>query len=163
MLQPENIYILRAKYEDLDRILKIQKLAFRSEAELYNDFSITPLTQSLESIQQDFKTHIFLKAIYSNEIIGSVKCAVTDNFCWIGRLIVDPDYQGNGIGRRLLEKVMEEFKDVDSFHLFTGCKSLKNLHLYESLGFVKKKEYKDEKNPEISMVELVRNNKEDIR
>ena len=36
-----------AMIEDAAEILALQKLAYRSEAEIYNDFSIQPLLQTL--------------------------------------------------------------------------------------------------------------------
>ena len=40
--------ITKALYSDLEEILALQKLAYQSEAELYDDYTIPPLTQSLE-------------------------------------------------------------------------------------------------------------------
>lgn len=53
--------ISRAVLEDLDGILRLQKRAYLSEAKLYDDYSIPPLTQSLEKIEQEFANQIFLK------------------------------------------------------------------------------------------------------
>ena len=36
---------------DIDEILDLQKLAYKSEAEIYNDFTILPLTQTLEDLK----------------------------------------------------------------------------------------------------------------
>ena len=58
----ENISISKAEYNDLDTILSLQKIAFLSEAELYGNYQIEPLHQTLESIQSDFSTYTFLKA-----------------------------------------------------------------------------------------------------
>jgi hypothetical protein len=37
----------KANYEDLADILALQKLAFRSEAAIYDEFGIPPLTEQL--------------------------------------------------------------------------------------------------------------------
>ncbi len=39
--------IERAIISDAEEILSLQKLAYRSEAEIYNDFNIPPLVQTL--------------------------------------------------------------------------------------------------------------------
>lgn len=51
--------IVKASIEDLPEILSLQKLTYRSEAEIYNDFTIQPLTQSLEEINQEFNEQLF--------------------------------------------------------------------------------------------------------
>jgi len=46
--------IKKAIYEDLVEILDLKKLAYHSEAELLNDYSIQPLTQTLTELQNEF-------------------------------------------------------------------------------------------------------------
>ncbi|MGE5457222.1 MAG: GNAT family N-acetyltransferase, partial [Methanococcaceae archaeon] len=93
----------------MTKILELQKTAFLSEAELYNDYNIEPLTQSFDSITTDFKIYTFLKAEYNSKIVGSVKARETVEFCWIGRLIVAPEFQNRGIGRKLMTHIENEF------------------------------------------------------
>ena len=64
----QNIKISEATVSDSTEILKLQRAAFISEAELYNDFNLEPLTQTLNSLEEDFKNYLFLKAEYQNEI-----------------------------------------------------------------------------------------------
>jgi hypothetical protein len=61
-LYSETIFT-RASSEDVDEILSLQKVSFISEAELYDNFNIEPLTQTFESISEDFKEYTFLKVI----------------------------------------------------------------------------------------------------
>lgn len=125
----------RASQEDIAEILNLQKIAFISEAELYNNYNIEPLTQTYDSISEDFKEYIFLKAVYKDKIIGSVKGRQTPEYCWIGRLIVHPEFQNNGIGKRLMLEIEKEFPKAKQFHLCTGYRSFKNIKLYESIGY----------------------------
>ena len=46
--------IREAEIHDLPSILALQKLAYQSEAELVGDYSIPPLTQTIEGITDDF-------------------------------------------------------------------------------------------------------------
>ena len=133
----ENIKILKATINDLTDILKLQKTAFISEAELYNDYNIDPLTQSFDSIVTDFKNYVFLKAEYKDRIVGSVKARDTGQFCWIGRLVVAPEFQNRGIGRKLMAQIENEFPGSKEYVLCTGYKSIRNITLYESLGYQK--------------------------
>jgi ribosomal protein S18 acetylase RimI-like enzyme len=127
--------IERATVSDAGEILSLQKLAYRSEAEIYDDFSIPPLLQSLEEIKKDFESQIFLKATVNGKIRGSVRAFAKEGTCYIGRLIVHPEFQDRGLGTKLMNRIEENFKDVKRFELFTGHRSEKNLHLYQKLGY----------------------------
>ena len=130
-----NIKIERAAISDAEEILALQKLAYRSEAEIYNDFNIPPLVQTLEGIEKDFKDQFFLKAIMNGRIIGSVRAYTREGTCYIGRLIVHPDLQNRGIGTRLMNEIERIFNTFRRFELFTGDRSERNLYLYQELGY----------------------------
>lgn len=127
--------IERATVSDAEEILSLQKLAYRSEAEIYNDFNIPPLLQTLEEITRDFGKENFLKATVDGKIRGSVRAFVKEETCYIGRLIVHPEFHDRGIGTKLMNRIEEAFKDAKRFELFTGHKSKKNLYLYQKLGY----------------------------
>lgn len=127
--------IEKATILDGEEILSLQKLAYRSEAEIYDDFSIPPLLQTLEEVRKDFENQVFLKTVLNGKIVGSVRAFVKEGTCYIGRLIVHPDFQNQGIGTGLMRGIEETFKEARGFELFTGHKSEKNLHLYEKLGY----------------------------
>lgn len=97
----------RATVDDAEEILSLQKLAYQSEAEIYDDFTIPPLTQTLEEIKRDFESQIFLKAVTDGRIMGSVRGFVREGTCYIGRLIVHPDFQNQGIGTQLMDRIEE--------------------------------------------------------
>jgi ribosomal protein S18 acetylase RimI-like enzyme len=127
--------IERAIISDAEEILSLQKLAYRSEAEIYNDFNIPPLVQTLESIEKDFENQYFLKAVMDGKIIGSVRAYTKEGTCYIGRLIVHPDFQNRGIGTDLMNEIERIFNTCRRFELFTGDKSERNLYLYQKLGY----------------------------
>lgn len=124
-----------AQVEDAQAILDLQKLAYQSEAALYDDYTIPPLTQTVESMRADFKRHTVLKVTEAGQIIGSVRGRIDGDTCHIGRLIVHPDYQGQGIGTRLMEEIERQFASAARFELFTGDRSERNLYLYQKLGY----------------------------
>jgi ribosomal protein S18 acetylase RimI-like enzyme len=130
-----NVTILRALPIDGSDILALQKFAYQSEAILNDDWAIPPLTQSLSEIRKDFDTMTILKAVGEERIIGSVRAHEDSGTCYVGRLIVHPDYQKNGIGTLLMDKIETIFPHVDRFELFTGTKSISNIRLYEKLGY----------------------------
>ena len=143
--------IERADIFDAKEILLLQKLAYSSEADIYNDFGIIPMVQTLDQIEKDFKKCIFLKVVIDNKIIGSVKAYEKEGTCHIGRLIVHPDFQNRGIGTKLMKEIENIFNDSKRFELFTGDKSQKNLYLYQKLGY---KIFKEQKIDNINFIYL---------
>ena len=127
--------IERAAVSDVEEILALQKLAYRSEAEIYNDFNIPPMLQTLESIEKDFKNQFFIKVLVDGRIIGSVRAYAKGGTCYIGRLIVYPDFQNQGIGTKLMNEIEKIFNLCQRFELFTGDRSEKNIYLYQKLGY----------------------------
>ncbi len=133
----QDIAIEPALEADLDAILALQKLAYLSEAQRYNDSDLPPLRQTLAEIQADFARMAFFKATAGECIVGSVRGYAKDGTCYVGRLIVHPDVQGQGIGTRLMQTLEQHFGAVQRFELFTGHKSEPALHLYHKLGYRK--------------------------
>ena len=127
--------IVNANISDADQILKLQKLAYISEAEIIGDYNIPPLTQKLEDTLEEFKQRLVLKAIVKNKIIGSVRAHLENGTCFIGKLIVHPDHQNKGIGTKLMNEIEAQFKHTKRFELFTSSKSQKNIYLYKKLGY----------------------------
>ena len=129
-----------ADIKDAEEILYLQKLAYQSEAAIYNDYSIPPLTETIEEIQEDFYNKIFLKTTSGNKIIGSVRAYSDGHSCFLERLIVHPEWRGKGIGTELMKAIEARFVDVRRYELFTGIKSEGNIRLYKRLGYIPFKE-----------------------
>ncbi|MDF9409616.1 hypothetical protein L7E55_14865 [Pelotomaculum isophthalicicum JI] len=76
--------IEKAMATDVEEILALQKLAYVSEAEIYDDFSIPPLVQTLKEIKDEFRNQVFLKAVINGTIVGSVRAYQKEETCYIG-------------------------------------------------------------------------------
>ena len=127
--------ITRAERCDLQQILDLQYLAYRSEAELLNDFRIPPLLQTLQELRAEFETGVELKATDGcGRIVGSVRAHTDGCTLFIGKLIVHPQRQGNGIGTEMLESIEKEYPPMRC-ELFTSHSSVRNLALYRRLGY----------------------------
>ncbi|MDO5548591.1 MAG: GNAT family N-acetyltransferase [Eubacteriales bacterium] len=126
--------IQRAGSEDLHEILALQYLAYQSEAKLFANKKIPPLTQTLPEVEQEFQKGIILKVCEDDAIIGSVRAHCTNGTVFIGKLIVHPEKQGQGIGTKLLLAIEQEYP-AQRYELFTSTKSKRNIALYERLGY----------------------------
>ena len=129
------MFIQRAELPDLPAILDLQYLAYQSEARLLNNFSIPPLKQTLSEVEAEYRRGVILKAVgEEGMIIGSVRAYAEDGTLFIGKLMVHPDYQGKGIGTKLLSEI-EWVCPQGRYELFTSDKSAKNLSLYGRAGY----------------------------
>lgn len=134
-----SVTISTASEEDAENILKLQYLCYQREAELYGDYGIEPLTQSLDALRAELGEGCVLVARLGSEIVGSVRGTVDDDgTARIGKLIVHPRMQRHGLGGRLLgaiEALLAAEREAKRFRLFAGHLSEGNLRLYRRLGY----------------------------
>lgn len=138
-----SVTISAAAAQDAEHILKLQYLCYQSEAELYGDYRIEPLTQSLEDLRAEMAQGHALVARLGDEVVASVRGRVDEGgTARIAKLIVHPRMQHHGLGGRLLDAIEEHFAGsagdtaAQRFQLFTGHRSEGNLRLYRSRGYV---------------------------
>ncbi|WP_329387711.1 GNAT family N-acetyltransferase [Streptomyces sp. NBC_01351] len=134
-----SVTISAAAAEDAEQIFKLQYLAFQREAELYGNYLIQPLTQSLDSLKEELATDTVLVARLGDEVVGTVRGNVDEEGTGkIAKLCVHPRLQGHGLGARLLRAVEEALAGhagTTRFRLHTGHKSESNLRLYRNAGY----------------------------
>lgn len=130
------VHISKASLADAQEILQLQHLCYQIEADLYDDYQIQPLTQSIQDIEQEFQQLFVLKAVHNSTIVGSVRAYDTEGTCHVGKLIVHPDYQNQGIATQLMNQLEICFSHCSRFELYTGYRSERNLYLYSKLGYV---------------------------
>lgn len=134
-----SVTISTADDRDAEKILKLQYLCYQGEAELYGDYTIEPLTQTLDELRAELAGGVVLVARLGEEVVGSVRGAVdADGTARIGKLIVHPRMQRHGLGRRLLaalEGRLADEAEAKRYRLFTGHRSEVNLRMYRKLGY----------------------------
>ncbi|MGY6650476.1 GNAT family N-acetyltransferase [Wenyingzhuangia sp. IMCC45574] len=145
-----------AEKKDLKAILALQKACYMEEAVLYNDYTIPPLTDTLESIEQNYKNEKILKIECDGKLVGSVRGILELNTCKIGRLIVHTNYRNKGLGTKLMNQIESEFDNVNRFELFTGHKSIRNLSLYKKLGYSEFRKQRISENLELVFLEKMK-------
>ncbi|SED76271.1 GNAT family N-acetyltransferase [Streptomyces sp. TLI_105] len=138
-----SVTISAADAQDAEHILKLQYLCYQSEAELYGDWSIEPLTQSLDALRAELAEGHGLVARLGDEVVASVRARLDeDGTVRIAKLIVHPRMRRHGLGGRLLDGIERHFAatteattSAKRFQLFTGHRSEGNLRLYRSKGY----------------------------
>ncbi|GAA2308417.1 GNAT family N-acetyltransferase [Streptomyces kunmingensis] len=134
-----SVTISAATEADTEQILKLQYLCYQSEAQLYGDYSIEPLTQSLDSVRAELTRGTVLVARLGDEVVASVRGTVgADGTARIDKLIVHPRMQRHGLGGRLLAAVESSLGAAGTakrFELLTGHRSEHNLRLYRKHGY----------------------------
>jgi len=134
-----SVTISAADEQDAEQILKLQYLCYQGEAELYGDYTMEPLTQSLDALKAELSNGRVLAARLGSEVVASVRGSVDgDGVAVIDKLIVHPRMQRHGLGGRLLAAIEEQLRvdgGVQRFQLSCGHRSEHNLRLYRRHGY----------------------------
>ena len=131
------IEIVDAEPADAEAIHALQILAYQSEARRYDNWSIPPLVESVESVREHIARHVVLKAQIDGRLAGSA--AASSRMRLAGRPAASgrPALQQAGIGTALLDAIETRHPDVTAFELFTGDSgSQGNLRLDRRHGYV---------------------------
>lgn len=137
---------------DAENVWRLQRAAFRAEAELYGDDRIPPLTQTLEELTREFASKVCLKACDAGgRLVGAVRLQRQGATVLLGRLSVEPACQRQGIGSALLRAAERVWPDAERMELFTGSRSIGNLRLYERHGYV---QFREATTPTVTLVYL---------
>jgi len=124
---------------DAGEILTLQRAAYVTEAQLYGEPALPPLTETLDELRVALGNGLMLTARLPARprVVGAVRARLDGDTCAIGRLVVAPDQQGRGIRTALLAEVERRYADrAAAFALFTGHRSEANLRLYRRLGYL---------------------------
>jgi GNAT superfamily N-acetyltransferase len=134
-------------------LLTLQRAAYVTEAQLYDDVRLPPLVQTLDELVGELATSTCLAAVAGTRLVGAVRSRERDGVLHVGRLVVAPDRQGQGIGTRLL-LAAEQATALPRATLFTGARSSANLRLYRRHGYVESA--RDQVRPGLELVHLTK-------
>jgi len=123
--------------DDAGEVLTVQRAAFASEALIYGDPDMPPLTQTLDELTAELVDNLGCVALVGPRIVGAVRARLDGELLLIGRLAIAPDQQGEGLGSQLLAAVEACGRDAGATEaeLFTGALSEANQRLYEREGY----------------------------
>jgi tRNA (guanine37-N1)-methyltransferase len=122
---------------DAGELLTLQRACWMQEQQENPHVIIPALHESLDDVRDWLGQWTVLVLHRGGRLIGAARARRAAGERWdIGRLMVAPDLQGAGIGRRLLDAIEQAAPpDVAAFELFTGANSSRNLRLYKKAGY----------------------------
>ncbi len=134
--RPYEVTIERAESADAGEILTVQRAAYVSEAQLYNNPMLSALTETLDDVRAAVADGCVLVARLGPRVVGAARGIRDDHDCEVARLVVAPDMQRRGIGAMLIDAVERTATgDVRRFRLHTGEHSAANLRVYQRAGY----------------------------
>jgi tRNA (guanine37-N1)-methyltransferase len=129
--------VLPATRADAGELYTLQRACWLQELEANPGVVIPALTESLEDVVAGLDAHHTWVVRRAGRLVGSVRARLTSRGGWdVGRLMVAPDLQGQGLGRLLLELAERAAPpEATSYVLFTGARSTDNLRMYKKAGY----------------------------
>ena len=132
---PDNFIIRSIKIEDADDIGSIQASITKSPAKI--DFR-----QVIEERIQSDKDASFVAEV-DNRIVGFMISYIVyggfglEKSAWIATLGVDPQFMGQGIGKRLAKEILRACQERGIKHVFTSVRwdSVDLLSFFKTLDF----------------------------
>ena len=132
---PENFLVRSIKIEDADNIGRIQASITKSPAKI--DFR-----QIIEEQVQRDKDASFVAEVDGKVVGFMISYIVYGGFgleksAWIATLGVDPQFMGQGIGKRLAKEILRVCRDRGIKHVFTSVRwdSVDLLSFFKTLDF----------------------------
>ena len=92
-----------------------------------------------DKLQRAFENSLYLLGAYDGEkLVGFIRCVGDgEHILLVQDLIVDRDYQKQGIGSALFRKVWDRYADVRMFQVVTDISDPVDNHFYQSFGMKK--------------------------
>jgi len=121
---------------DVPELFTLTKACWVQEAMANQRLDIPPLEETIDVLRASLdETHTWV-ARHGGRIVGSVRTAVRGDDLFVSRLMVAPDLQGRGLGRRLL-RLAEDTAPAGTraVSLIAGAGSSDNLRMYRKAGY----------------------------
>ncbi len=121
-----------------------QDIDFDKIIELYDSVGWSNYTNDPSSLREAFKNSIYVAvAIQNDNVCGIVRSIYDDvSIHYLQDILINPQHQRQGIGRKLFDSVLERFSHVITHMLLTDDEE-KQISFYKSLGYSNTKELKE--------------------
>jgi len=123
-MTPEPSSIRSLAYSDLPQVIAIERRSFP-----------TPWSLAMFVLELSKPSGVCLAAIDGGKVVGYLVCARYDQVWHLMNIAVDPSSRRRGLGRRLLEAMLERAGPEASYTLEVRTSNAAAITLYESVGF----------------------------
>lgn len=121
---------------DAGELFTLQRACWVQEQQANPGVDIPALGESLDDVVAWIATDTVLVLRAAGRLVGAVRARAHGTNWDIGRLMVAPDLQGQGLGRVLLEAIEALAPaEATTFELFTGAGSERNQKMYKKAGY----------------------------
>ncbi|RED56717.1 GNAT family N-acetyltransferase [Cohnella lupini] len=122
--------------EIAEEIWALQHPAYRVEAELIGVSELPPLSDTVASIQACGETFLGCRDA-QGDLVGAISYEKEkDGRFTICRVMVDPGYHRQGIGKQLLQRLLAEQSPGALWSVTAEVRNIPAIGLYERFGFV---------------------------
>ena len=120
-----------------DIILNVKDILY-----LYNDVGWSSYTKDIDSLIKSIKNSLKVISVWDKDLLVGLIRVVGDghSIIYIQDILILQKYQNRGIGKRLIEIVLDKYKNVMQKVLLTD-KEEKNILFYKKVGFSMAEEF----------------------
>ncbi|WP_283702252.1 GNAT family N-acetyltransferase [Clostridium perfringens] len=120
-----------------DIILNVEDILY-----LYNDVGWSSYTKNIDSLIKSIKNSLKVISVWDNDLLVGLIRVVGDghSIIYIQDILILQKYQNSGIGKRLIEIILDKYKNVRQKVLLTD-KEEKNILFYKKVGFSMDEEF----------------------
>jgi GNAT superfamily N-acetyltransferase len=128
---------------ELQHASELGRIAFEAFKELQDracgtrDFPTVEIAQQVLGMLVQRDDFYSVSALDSGKLVGSNFLSLMDPVAGVGPVTVDPSYQGKGVGRTLMQDVIDYARrhSTEQVRLMQDAFNVASLSLYASLGF----------------------------
>ena len=120
-----------------DIILNVEDILY-----LYNDVGWNSYTKDIDSLIKSIKNSLKVISVWDKDLFVGLIRVVGDghSIIYIQDILILQKYQNRGIGKRLIEIILDKYKNVMQKVLLTD-KEEKNILFYKKVGFSMAEEF----------------------
>ena len=120
-----------------DIILNVEDILY-----LYNDVGWSSYTKDIDSLIKSIKNSLRVISVWDKDLLVGLIRVVGDghSIIYIQDILILQKYQNRGIGKRLIEIILDKYKNVRQKVLLTD-KEEKNILFYKKVGFSMAEEF----------------------
>jgi tRNA (guanine37-N1)-methyltransferase len=121
---------------DSGEILTLQRACWMQEQHANPEVWVPALHESVDDVRRWLPEWTVLTLRRSGRLVAAARARLEGDVWDVGRVMVAPDLQGQGLGRLMLEAVEDAAPDgTTTYSLFTGAGSVDNQRFYRRAGY----------------------------